>query len=374
MRSVEPGQGLRMASHRAQHDARIAADGEVRIARGVAARAGVEAHGVRPEAGLSLDWEQQEWFIVDRTYVDRGAWGAAWTELELRPHARVVLLPGVRWDYDTFVHRGWVDPRMTVRWFADDATTLSASGGLYHRPQPFSLAFADERSLGLAEAEQVSAGVERRFGDRLVADVRVFRNVFRDQVQGIEFFPDFDEYGNSVTGDATSHGAELFARFSTANGRTRGEAGYSYSRTEWKNLQTEGEWTASDLDSSHALTLVVNREMRRQWTAGLRARWYSGLPFTNYGADVYLPDDGSYVGVGRDPFAKRAPSFFQLDVRFAKHWRLGNRMGMEAFLDVQNVTARSNVDRYSTDDGKPTQPLANAAMPFFPSLGASVTF
>ncbi len=380
MRLVQPGQGIRLSSHRMQHDLRLAADGEWHVRDAITVRGGVEGHAVRPEAGLELDWEQQEWAIIDRTYWDRGLWSTAWSELELRPTSRVVLLPGVRYDYDTFVKRGWVDPRMTARVFVGDATTVSASGGLYHRPQPFALAFADDRNLGLTEATQVSAGVEHHIGPGLVVDVRGFRNEFQNQVQGVEWLPDFDEYGNSTIGDGNSWGVETFTRFSTSSGRTRGEAGFTWSRTEWKNdwpdanpNTTEGEWTASDLDSTYAFTFVMHRELKKNKTFGMRARWYSGFPYTPYEADVYVPDDNGYIGIGRNPWAQRAPSFFQLDIRFAKRWQLGPRAGMEAFLDVQNVTARQNADRLNST-GVPTEPTREGSMPFFPSLGMSVTF
>jgi len=89
-----------------------------------------------------------------------------------------------------------------------------------------------------------------------------------------------------------------------------------------------------------------------------------------------VPDNGAYVGVGENPFAGRAPDFFQTDIRFVKHWVLSQRVGMEAFLDVQNVTAQANVDTESAggSGGKPTLPAVSGAMPFFPSLGLSVTF
>lgn len=371
---LEPGEGLRMASHKGLHDARVAVDGERAMGSMVTLRAGAEAHAVRPEAGIRLDYEEQEWFIVDRTYWDRGYWTATWAEAELRPHARIVVLPGVRFDYDSFARRGWVDPRLTARWFLDDVTTVSASGGLYRRPHPFALAFADDLALGLTESQQVSAGIERRFGPGLVLDARVFRNAFRDQVQGIEWLPDFDEYGYHVLGDGHSTGGELFGRWSSRDERTRAEVGYSFSRTRWRNVQTRDAWTAADLDSTHAFTLVASRATGRNWNVGVRARWYSGLPYTTFAGDLYVPDGGGYIGVGESPFAERAPSFFQADLRIAKAWRAGRRVGIETFLDIQNVTARNNVDRLTTESGRPTDPAVQAAMPFFPSLGVSVTF
>ena len=368
----DPEQGLQLSSLRKQNDLRVAADGEFELGGRLPLRAGIEAHAVEPTAGLRGDVQQQEWIIFDRTYTDRGWWSAAWTELEVRPDERVVIIPGVRADYDSFVGSAWVDPRMTVRWFVGSATSLSASGGFYKKPHPFSLAFADNRKLGLTEGSQVSGGVEQKvFDGGLVLDARVYHSTFENQVQGWEWIPDFDEYGNSITGDGRSYGAELWGRFEA--GKNTGAFGYSFSRTEWKNLSTDRQWTASDQDATHAVSLVVNRRMRKNWNGGLRVRWYSGLPYTYYDAAVFVPDADSYVGVGENPYAKRAPSYFQMDVRMTKRWQPSSRLAIEAFLDIQNVTNRQNVDGYGAE-GNPSSPTPNMALPIFPSIGVSVVF
>ena len=371
MRLLEPGQGIRLASTRSQQEIRLAADGEYRVRDDLPVRSGVELHLFRPSAGLSLDWEQQEWFIVDRTFTDEAAWGAVWTEAELRPIERVVLIPGVRVDYDTLVHKSWIDPRLTARWFVGDATVLSAAGGLYHRPQPFAVAFADQKSLDLTEGTQVSGGAAHAFGPGLDLDVRLFWNTFQKQVQGVEWFPDFND---TVLGRGHAIGAELLTKFETANGRNHGSLGITAQQTQWKNASSRHQWTASDLDSTWAATFLFDHRMRHNWVFGTRARFYTGLPYTTYDTDVYVPDDNGYIGVGENPYAGRAPAFFQADIRFTKHWILGARTGMEAFLDVQNVTNRANVDRVDGGSGKPTDPPNSMALPLFPSLGVSLTF
>lgn len=366
----DPEAGLELESIRSTRDIRVAVDGEAKIGGRVPLRMGIEAHEVEPTAGLKGDVQMQEWVIIDRTYADRGWWSAAWAELEVRPTERVVFIPGFRLDYDSFVGEPWFDPRMTARWFVTDGTALSASGGMYKKPHPFSLAFADNRKLGLTEGTQVSGGVEQRVAESLVVDARVFSSTFENQVHGWEWIPDFDEYGYSITGDGRSYGAEVWGRF--GYGKNTGSFGYTFSRTEWKNLQTHDEWTAADQDATHALSLVVNRRMRKNWNGGLRMRWYTGLPYTYYDSAVFVPDSGSYVGVGENPFGRRAPSYFQMDVRMTKRWQPSPRMAIEAFLDIQNVTNRQNVDGYS--GGNPASPAPQMALPIFPSIGVSVVF
>ena len=114
--------------------------------------------------------------------------------------------------------------------------------------------------------------------------------------------------------------------------------------------------------------------MRKNWKSGVRVRWYSGLPYTYSESSVFVPDASSYIGVDENPYGKRAPSYFQVDVRMTKRWQPTAGMAIEAFLDVQNVTNRKNVDTYATEGGNPADPAPSMALPLFPSIGVSVVF
>lgn len=371
----EPGEGLRLDSDRGTHDLRVAADAEYRVHQHVPAiRTGVELHGLRPEVRAALDWEVQEFFLLDRTYYDYGIWGAAWGEVEIRPIPRVVILPGLRYDYDTLVGRGWMDPRLTARWFIDNRTVVSLSGGLYHRPFPFALAFVEDEHLGLSESRQLGAGVEYRLpefsGMSSAVDVRGYYHEFRDQVQGIEWLP---QIAGEVVGDGESFGGEVYYRFEFPTDGITGRLGYSLSRTQWRNEGTEHLTTPSDLDNTHGVLAVLQYDLPRGWTVAGRARFYTGFPYTTFDADVYIPDVRGYVGVGESPWAGRAPIYFQSDVRVTKRWDVNNRLALEWFFDLQNATFRPNVDRL-TAGGKPTVPSPQPALPFLPSTGLSGSF
>lgn len=367
----EPGGGLHLTSRNRVHDVRLMADAEINLHKVIPAlRTGVEVHGVRPEIFTNLDWEVQELIILDRSYYDYGIWAGTWVEAEIRPIPSVVLLPGLRFDYDTMVGHGWLDPRLTARWFIDKNTTASVSGGLYHKPQPFHLAFVDQEHLGLTDAQQLSGGVERRFGDTLSVDVRGYWNTFKDQIQGITLLPVFE---GDITGDGESYGGEVYVNLVFFDDKLRGQFGYTLSRTNWRNQGTEWKTTASDLDVTHGATAVTEYRLPRHWTIGGRMRLYSGFPYTTWDADVYIPDLGGYVGVGESPWEGRAPWFYQLDVRVTKRWRVQQRIQIETFFDLQNATFRQNADRYASGF-RPSVPAPQGGLPFFPSLGVSGTF
>lgn len=375
IRIQEASEGLDLDTTRNDHDVRLEADAEWKVhPRVPAIRSGVEVHGVRPEMSAALDWEIQEYLIVDRTYYDYGIWAAGWTEAEIRPVPTVVLLPGLRYDYDTLVGRGWLDPRLTARWFIDKRTSVSLSGGIYHRPQPFTLAFVEQEHLGTTESHQVSAGVTWDAppfsGGRAVVDVRGFYNEFRDQIHGTEWLPQFEQ---SILGDGEAFGSEVYLTFEFPTDNIEGALGYTLSRTQWRNDGTDGMTTPSNLDTTHGATLVLQYGLPRGWSIGGRMRYFTGFPYTTYDADVYIPDVGWYVGVGETPWAGRAPAFFQSDVRVSKRWQVGDRLALEWYFDLQNATFRQNVDRF-TAGGRPTQPTASPTLPFLPSTGVGGSF
>ena len=68
----------------------------------------------------------------------------------------------------------------------------------------------------------------------------------------------------------------------------------------------------------------------------------------------------------------RLPAFFQADVRVAKRFQLG-RVGIEAYLDVQNVTSQKNAEEviYSYNY---KQKNYITGLPILPVFGARVDF
>jgi hypothetical protein len=233
----------------------------------------------------------------------------------------------------------------------------------------------DQEHLGVTESQQISGGVTQGLppllaGADLSVDVRGYWSRFTDQVHGTEWLPTF---GQSILGDGEAFGGEVWLLFDFPTEAIQGTLAYSLSRVQWRNQGTEGQTTPSDIDSTHGLALNLQYHLPRNYSLGARARYYTGFPYTTFSADVAVPDVGGYIGVGETPWAGRAPHFVQIDFRVSKRWRVDKRVQLEAFIDVQNVTFRSNVDRLQPGL-RPTQPAAATALPFFPSLGVGGSF
>ena len=96
----------------------------------------------------------------------------------------------------------------------------------------------------------------------------------------------------------------------------------------------------------------------------------SGNPTTLYKDGVFNNEDGGYLNArGTEG---RLPAFHQLDLRVDKRWIL-RRASVTAYLDVQNVYNRTNVEAYIYNYDF-SSAAGGVGLPIFPSLGLRVDF
>ena len=82
--------------------------------------------------------------------------------------------------------------------------------------------------------------------------------------------------------------------------------------------------------------------------------------------------EGSYLQITGLYNSARFPPFHQLDLRVDKRWIL-RRASVTAYLDVQNVYNRTNVEAYIYNYDF-SSAAGGVGLPIFPSLGLRVDF
>jgi hypothetical protein len=137
----------------------------------------------------------------------------------------------------------------------------------------------------------------------------------------------------------------------------------------------------SSFDTRH--NFVVSGQAVVPHTGGLNASWVaralSGSPFSLTNANID-PDRngtqaepltaGSYTGNGTNAYTVEnykserngayGPGFFSMDARLGYHFSLPNRRKVEAFVDIFNLTNRTNFGNPSGNQAAPTFLLLNA--------------
>jgi len=309
----------------------------------------------------------------DHTYVAPGLWvEAIWQPIEA-----LKLVPGLRFDYDSFIDSSWVDPRFATRLTLDEATVLKGAVGLYHQPPLPQYATAEFGNPDVHEegAVQYMIGVERRIHGPLGLDVQLFYKDLFDAiaptdevvVRNGEEIP--LRYDNDGTG--RSYGAELLLRYDP-DGRFFGWIAYTFSRVQYDaGRATSRTGGADQYDQPHNLVALGTLELPEIWdglSVGFRARYTSGAPRWRVAGGVYDADaDDTRALPDERSSDDRLPDFFQLDLRVDKRWTFDTAT-FTAYVDVQNVTNRTNAEGmdYNHDF---TRSRYQPGLPIFPSFG-----
>ena len=96
-------------------------------------------------------------------------------------------------------------------------------------------------------------------------------------------------------------------------------------------------------DQRHAFQGGVSFSNER-WDLALAANVHTGWPLTELNlVEDGVDEDGEprFIAVPGERNAGRHPTFASLDIRLARKWRL-NRSSLMAFIEISNVTNRSN--------------------------------
>ena len=306
-----------------------------------------------------------------------GAWisPAIYLEAGWRPLDRLRLVPGLRLDVDSRLSEGgvWVDPRLAVFFDAGPGTVLSAAAGLYGEAPPPQQTTepVGNPTLGPQRALQLSLGLVQQlpWSSRLEATV-FWKSMWELVTQTRAVGPDGRPLFYSNQGLGRVYGLELLLRRELAQG-LYGWIAYTLSLSERRDDPTTPsypEWHQAPFDQTHNLTLVLSWRLPGDWILGTRVRAVTGTPVTAIQGAAYDADSGSYQCLPSSrPFSARVPPFFQADVRVDKRWTF-DRWMFSAYLDVQNVTNRSNAEfRIPSYDCSAQAPLPG--LPIFPTLG-----
>jgi hypothetical protein len=270
-----------------------------------------------------------------------------------------------------------LDPRLAARLAMTPRSHLLWAMGLAHQPPAFAIPVPGFQpgglKGGLQTAVQESTGIEWELGNATTATATVFHNGFFNMSdalgvtqpsptgcvpgtfptgslpgdpggeprsdncappfkQGV-LGPDHTGGGGQAAEDSdtsttiqaleartngSAYGLELFLKRKLTE-RFGGFLSYTLSRS----MRTYGNQTyLAAFDRTHVLNVAGAYDLGRNWRAGARVVFYTGLP--------KAPDP-------TDPGTRLAP-FFRLDVRLEKRWQLGRKTWLSLVAEWMNVT------------------------------------
>jgi TonB family protein len=292
------------------------------------------------------------------------------------PVPRLHLQPGLRLDVDSRQTHDWarVDPRLSIFYDLGPSTIVKAGVGRYSeppQPQQLTKQFGNP-DLASQWAMHYSLGLEQKFPFGVDVDVTgYYKSVYALITQTrLSDATTGDPLNLSNGGHGRSYGLEVMARRQITRG-FYGWVSYTLSRSEVIDDPTVPSYQYGyhlyQYDQTHILTAIASYQTQHNWTFGTRVRYVSGNPYTPFANAIFNADNGGYTCIDGDPNSARAPAFFQADGRIDRRF-VYDKWSLTAYLDVQNVTNRGNVEaRFANSNCQGYSSLTG--LPFFPTLG-----
>lgn len=300
---------------------------------------------------------------------------------------------GVRFDHHTQTSESLWSPRAALAKAVGKRGVVRAAWGRFHQSQrPYELLVEDGDTTfyPVERAEQWVLGYERLFAPRTGSLVGVdglrlevyerridnplprYENLF----EVLNTFPEVEPDRVRVEGDAArARGAEIFLRGGLGQ-RTDWWLSWAVSSTDDR---VDGRHVPRPFDQTHAVNLDLNRRFGDAWRLNLAWRYHTGWPTTPISVVEHVDEDGEAVFVPElgERSSERFPNYHRLDLRLSRHWTGGRRVGVEAYVDVQNLYDRRNLAGFDIEideeDGTvEREPEEWAGV--LPSVGVSIEF
>ncbi len=275
----------------------------------------------------------------------------------------------------------WVNAQIRV-----GAFDIVGGTGLYSQFPGFNAVTGLRGTPGLPaeRAWQADAGVGRRFGTHMRAQVVVY---LRDERDGIRL--PGDEWrlvnGRPTPPETTTHydarldgmsqGVEMFVQRRSPNGLS-GWASYAFGRYRQHDVVT-GERFDGDFDQRHSVNLYGLYRFTDRTSVALKLRTSSNFPVRGYiqelpatAARPVPGDQPARYGLAETRNGARLPVYSRVDLRANRTWTL-ERSRLTLYVELMNIFGRTN---WRTGNGgiRPDGEIAgllDPLVPFVPSAG-----
>jgi TonB-dependent Receptor Plug Domain/Gram-negative bacterial TonB protein C-terminal len=256
----------------------------------------------------------------------------AWADVVWHPTPQLEVTPGVRVD----LYRSQattvpaVDPRLAARFKLTDKLRIVHAYGLAHQPPSFVVPIPGLTPAGLSgglqSSWQTSAGIEWDLPGATTATASLFHNAFFNMSDALGVVSS-NNTGNTLDRRSTGSGVgfELFIHRRLTK-RVGGYVSYTLSRS---TRTLDGYTFPSSFDRTHVANGALSYDIGRNWRAGTRLVFYTGVPKTTSA-------NGSSSTPSSHP--PRDPNFYRIDIRLEKRWSITQRAWVSFVFEVMNVT------------------------------------
>lgn len=270
-------------------------------------------------------------------------------------------------------------PRMSCAWRLDEIHVLSLNVGRYYQSVPAIWMINEPSNASLAPygADQIALSFQRALREDAVLKLEIYQKTYFAYPASL--LRPYLVMAN--TGDAMGSMAMMVSSFgreamvNAGTGRARGielsfekkrgadawYGSYAMSYSESRFTAMDGIEHAGNYDQPLIFNLSGGVFLGDTWEIGVKARYFSGRPYTPASASsVYRLDPTKFN-------TARLDANHSLDVRVTKGWRIGT-VSLQTYLDITNIYNHRTNSLPQFDGGTNTW-QQQPAIGIVPSLG-----
>lgn len=274
---------------------------------------------------------------------------------------RLSLSLGVRLDGNNYKEE-WLNPirqfspRISASWLLTEQWSLNMNSGRYYQlPTYTSLGLEDNEGnlLNKDNMEYISAdhfvsGIEYSPDEKSTFTIEGFYKIYdhypfsvRDSISLASKGGDYGTYGDEPLisdNKGKTWGAEFYFRDKSFL-NTNILFSYTFVRSEFQDKK--GDFISSAWDNKHLVTLILLREFKKNWNAGIKWRFVGGAPYTPYDMNrssqraAWDIRNQGYLDFNRFN-TLRLGNFHQLDLRIDKQYFFP-KWSLWLYVDIQNL-------------------------------------
>jgi hypothetical protein len=250
-----------------------------------------------------------------------------------------------------------LSPRLSVSYSLTKQLSLNFNTGRYFQlPAYTTLGYRDNEgvlqnkinNLKYIQVNHIIYGIEYRLKPEIIFSIEGFHKKYsnypfslRDSVslanKGGDFGVAGDEEVKSIS-NGRAYGFEILNR-TRLDKKLNLIAAYTFVRSQFKDKNSV--YIPSAWDSKHLFTLTLIRNLKKNWSVGLKWRFVGGLPYTPYDLEkssiIEAWDSRGRAFPDNSKFnSERLKEFHQLDIRIDKKYFF-SKWSLMFYLDIQNL-------------------------------------
>jgi TonB dependent receptor/TonB-dependent Receptor Plug Domain len=312
-----------------------------------------------------------------------GQQAGAYVNWRFGPVGSIVTDVGMRWDRETLSDQDgsqW-SPRAVLMWQPIEDTRLRLGWGRYYQAQSVNELQVSDGQVSYQPAQRAThlvASIEHDLTGAMTLRAELYRKDYDDPIARYEnllntlvVLPELKPDRILIAPEKSlAEGAEVSLRYE--RDAFSGWVAYTHSRVLDR---VAGEWLHRSWDQRDYASGGLSWRGDR-WEASLAAAWHRGWPTTAVELETLEPFPLATAGKRN---ADNLSNYARVDLRVARRFDIGAAGELTAFLEVSNVTKRSNdccaeYELEDEDDSGESVPVfleieRLPSLPLIPSLG-----